>query len=75
MRECIQRCLDCADICQLCARIMQQNESPFMKEICELCARLYEYCADECSQHEHQHCQQCADACRECAVECRKMVV
>ncbi len=24
MRKCIQRCLDCADICQLCARMEQK---------------------------------------------------
>jgi hypothetical protein len=47
MRECIQRCLECADICQLCVR-MQQHNSPFLKEICELCAKICEYCAEEC---------------------------
>jgi hypothetical protein len=30
-------------------------------------------CADECSTHQVQHCQDCAAACRRCAAECRQM--
>jgi len=30
-------------------------------------------CAEECGQHEHGHCQACAEACRQCAEECRAM--
>ncbi|WP_278364834.1 four-helix bundle copper-binding protein, partial [Acinetobacter schindleri] len=33
------------------------------------------YCAEECGQHQDDHCLQCAKACRRCAEECRKMAV
>ncbi|QQV64854.1 hypothetical protein ABCA12_0142 [Acinetobacter junii] len=68
------RCLECADICQLCVR-MQQHNSPFLKEICELCAKICEYCAEECEKHSHDHCKKCAEACRQCAEECRKIAM
>jgi hypothetical protein len=32
-----------------------------------------EDCADECEQHDHDHCQVCAEVLRECAESCRTM--
>ncbi len=55
MRECIKRCLECADICHLCAQT-EQRKSPFMQEICAMCAKVCEYCAEECSKHQAAHC-------------------
>ena len=30
-------------------------------------------CADECEQHDDNHCQLCAEVLRECAQTCRNM--
>jgi hypothetical protein len=38
-----------------------------LRECIEICQR----CADECGKHDHDHCQQCAEACRACVEACR----
>src|SRR5690606_40128855 len=62
MVECIRTCRDCADICSLCARLMARSSDLFM-EMCRVCAIACELCAEECEQHDHDHCRRCAEAC------------
>ena len=74
MKRCIRINRDCADVCSLTARLLARHSEHgmhLMKECMELC----EKCAQECEQHEHQHCKECAAACRACLEECRKMTV
>ncbi len=69
MARCIMLDRDCADICALTSRFLARGSEHtvhVMRECIEIC-RL---CAAECSKHEHDHCQQCAEACRECADAC-----
>ena len=42
------------------------SESAYLAEVCEACGK-------ECRQHEHAHCQACAEACEACAQACRNM--
>jgi hypothetical protein len=66
LTRCIALTRDCADVCALTLRLVardSEHAAHLLKECTEICAA----CADECSRHEHLHCQQCAEACRRCA--------
>jgi hypothetical protein len=68
--NCVKVCRDCADICALCARLCARGSS-FADAMCALCVRCCEACAAECRQHDHAHCQACAEACKRCAEACK----
>ena len=70
--RCIGLDMDCAQLCEVAAALMSGG-SDFAGRLCALCAEVCQACADECGQHDMDHCQQCAEACRLCAAECRKM--
>ncbi|MFC5972661.1 four-helix bundle copper-binding protein [Halomarina salina] len=72
MAECVRLCRDVADIASLHARFMARD-SDYSGDLGELCAEACEACADECEQHDHDHCQACVDVLRECAETCRSM--
>ncbi|WP_419581559.1 four-helix bundle copper-binding protein [Stieleria magnilauensis] len=38
-----------------------------------MCAEICKWCADQCGQHDHDHCKRCAEACRKCVKECESM--
>ncbi|MNH85917.1 hypothetical protein D3C87_208270 [compost metagenome] len=63
LRDCIRIVRECADICMFTADALSRG-TIFAKEILELCAKACEACAEECSKHEHDHCQKCAEACK-----------
>ena len=44
------RCIDCADIYNLCAKAIQRK-SALSQEICLICTKACNYCADECGQY------------------------
>ncbi|HVX14121.1 MAG TPA: four-helix bundle copper-binding protein [Pirellulales bacterium] len=69
-KPCIQACLDCADICEACAKI-DARQGPARKIIAEACAAACENCAKECEKHTDDACLACAKQCRACAKECR----
>jgi len=69
MVNCIQLDRDCSDICMLTARFVARN-SPHAKHVMKECIEICRKCAEECSQHEDDHCQHCAAICRECADAC-----
>ena len=48
MARCLRLCRDVADLASLCAR-----GSEFNSQVAEAC----EACAEECEQHDHDHCQ------------------
>ena len=72
MEECARLCRDVADIASLHARVMARD-SEYSGHLAEACAEACEACAEECSQHDHDHCQLCADVLSECADHCRSM--
>jgi hypothetical protein len=72
MARCIQLDRDCADICQLTAKLLQSG-SEVSREALRLCITVCEACADECDRHTKiQHCKDCAEACRRCVQACSK---
>ncbi len=69
MVKCIRTDRACAETCNATANLLSMradNAADFVK----LCKEICEKCADECEQHDHKHCKDCAEACRECAEAC-----
>lgn len=79
MRACISLCIDCADVCELVARILSrpaQSDHVAVHSLLRACVRECALCADECDRHaaHHRHCAICAKACRACEVACRSLL-
>jgi hypothetical protein len=79
MRACIARCLMCADVCDLVARILSrsaQSDYLVVHRLLEACLRECTICAEECARHaeHHRHCAICANACRTCEATCRALL-
>ena len=72
MARCLRLCRDVADLTTLHARLMARN-SGYHSNLAETCAVACKECADECEQHDQDHCQLCAEILRECAASCREM--
>jgi hypothetical protein len=79
LRTCIALCVDCADVCELVARILSrptQSDHVVVHRLLHACVRECSLCADECARHaeHHRHCAICAQACRACEVACRTLL-
>ncbi|AWB28323.1 four-helix bundle copper-binding protein [Halococcoides cellulosivorans] len=72
MEDCARLCRDVADIASLHARLLARN-STSSSQIATICADLSETCAEECAQHDADHCQACAELLPEAAESCRQM--
>lgn len=72
MAECIRLCRDVADVASLHARFMARDSS-YSGDLASICADVCEACAEECEQHDHDHCQLCAKVLPECVESCREM--
>lgn len=72
MADCIRTDIDCADVCNLVARLTARG-SVHGKHLLQECIEVCEACAAECEKHAHHmdHCRECAEACRRCAEACR----
>ncbi len=70
MTDCIKLDLDCADICHMALKLLARDSGHAITVV-ELCKNICAECAVECEKHEHDHCQQCANACRRCENRCR----
>jgi hypothetical protein len=70
--DCPSCCLECIEICELTVKALAGG-SPNTEKMAALCAELCEWCAGQCSEHDHEHCIRCADSCRRCAAECRQV--
>ena len=66
MSHCIEVDRDCADLCNLTAKLLIRD-SEFAHKLLALCEQACRHCSEECSKHEHEHCQHCAAVCQECA--------
>lgn len=73
MARCLRLCRDVADIASLHARFMARDSS-YSPELAEINADVAEECAEECDQHDADHCQVCADVLQECAESCRNLM-
>lgn len=74
MRQCVRMCLDCSDVCQATARVATRrtgSDRPLIRSMLAVCVEICTACGLECAQHDHAHCQRCAQMCRECEEACR----
>lgn len=71
MAKCISLDRDCSDICFQAARLLMR-ESNIAAQLLSVCEEICRACAEECSKHEHDHCQQCAESCNACADACHE---
>jgi hypothetical protein len=71
-QECVKLCRDCADICDLCAKLFARG-SQFTDVLCAICVQCCEACATECEKYaDHAACcKACAEACRKCVETCK----
>ncbi|RLQ94195.1 four-helix bundle copper-binding protein [Falsibacillus albus] len=72
MANCIRLDRECADMCGFLEQSLVRG-TPFAEELASICAMICEACGNECKNHQHEHCQKCADACFTCAEACRKL--
>ena len=64
----IRLCRDVADITTLHARFMARD-SGYHEDLAAICADACEVCAEECANHDQDHCQVCAEVLQEvCSV-------
>ncbi len=70
MVKCIRTDRVCAEICSTAHQVLSTSYEN-VKDLLLVCIRICEECATECEKHDHDHCQQCAEACRECAEACK----
>ena len=70
MVNCIRTDRDCAKICMVTSSFIASNSehAPHLVKECQEICRL---CAEECEQHEMDHCQECARACWEAERACK----
>lgn len=77
--KCIRTNLDCADICDITARILSRHtgyDANLTRAALDACAQTCRICAEECERHadRHHHCRVCAEACRQCEQACRSLL-
>jgi hypothetical protein len=77
--KCVRTNLDCADICDITARILSRHtgyDVYLTRAAVQACAQTCATCADECERHAqlHHHCRVCAEACRQCEQACRDLL-
>ena len=56
--QCPYCCMICIDACLVCVKSIVA-QSPFTKKYCRLCAEVCEWCAQQCREHDNEHCQAC----------------
>lgn len=59
MMECIRRCRDVVDVASACLRLFSRN-SIYQQQLGDAFITAANACAQECAQHSHSHCQECA---------------
>ena len=66
---------DCADLCQVAARLAARQQPPevvLLARILELAALACDLCGDLCEQHPgHAHTRACTEVCRACEDACQ----
>lgn len=66
MAECVRLCRDVADLAMQNVRFIARD-SVYGPDVAETFAYAAEECARECSNHPHEHCQECATTLRRAA--------
>lgn len=78
LKKCIRTNLDCADICEITARMLSRHteyDANMTRAQLQACIQACTSCADECSKHsQHEHCNVCAQASRRCQQACENLI-
>jgi hypothetical protein len=79
LRKCIRSDLDCADICEVTARVLSRHtgyDANTTRAQLQACIQACTSCADECDKHAamHEHCRICAQSCRRCIEACQSLL-
>ena len=79
LARCIRLDLDCADMCEVTARVLSRQTQPepqVIQQQVQALATVCRVCAEECEKHQnkHEHCRVCAEACRRCEQLCNQML-
>jgi hypothetical protein len=79
MRECIALDHNCADVCDVTARLLSRpaHWNPFVvHRLLQACVRVCDDCAEECARHadHHRHCATCGRVCRVCVAACNALL-
>ena len=79
LRVCAALCLNCADVCDVTARLLSRpaySDLFVIRRILEACVRTCNSSADECARHahHHRHCAICENACRTCIEACAALL-
>ena len=75
LRVCAARCITCADVCDVTARVLSrpaQWDQLIVHRLLQACIRACESSAEECARHahHHRHCAICEKVCRACIQAC-----
>jgi hypothetical protein len=79
MRTCIALDQNCADVCDVTARVLSRPVSSddfVIHRLLQACVRLCTACAEECHKHahHHRHCAICEKACLACVAACNVLL-
>jgi hypothetical protein len=75
LRNCAAVCLNCADVCDVTARLLSRPawwDQFIIHRVLQACVRACTNSADECARHSHhhRHCAICEQVCKACARAC-----
>lgn len=73
MAECVRLCRDVADLALQNVRFIARD-SVYGPDIAETFVYAAEECAQECANHPHEHCQECASTLRRAAQSTRELL-
>lgn len=74
MENCVKQCGRCVDACKDCISAFErQSENRGL--LLQSCIDACKSCIEECSKHQHEHCQKCVDSCRSCIMECEELML
>lgn len=79
MRLCIALDQNCADICDVTARVLSRpawGDDFVVHRLLQACVRVCTACAEECHKHahHHRHCAICEKACLRCVAACNALL-
>ncbi|MAP53536.1 four-helix bundle copper-binding protein [Altibacter sp.] len=69
MVSCIRTDRVCAEVCSTLNQLLAMDYKE-VDDLVRYCIKVCKACAEECGQHDHDHCKQCAEACKKCIEAC-----
>ncbi|MCF4100886.1 four-helix bundle copper-binding protein [Gillisia sp. M10.2A] len=73
MVKCIRTDKVCAEVCAALNQVLATGYTD-VNDLVKYCIKVCKACAEECEQHDHKHCQDCAKACNDCVKACQEFL-